>query len=496
MTNNTITVMKKELARFFGDRRLVITTLLLPGIMIYVVYSFLGSVMMKTMLPEDTYVAKAYVVDMPDSVREEMRELRVDWQQADREQLTEIRQEIQEKQVDGLVVFPADFDTVVENYQVSSGEPAPNVEIYYNSAETESAHFYNEVSEVLEQYETSLANKLDINAGDSVYYDCATSKDTTGQMFSMMMPLLLMMFLYSGCMSVAPESIAGEKERGTIATLLVSSGEPAPNVEIYYNSAETESAHFYNEVSEVLEQYETSLANKLDINAGDSVYYDCATSKDTTGQMFSMMMPLLLMMFLYSGCMSVAPESIAGEKERGTIATLLVTPMKRSSLALGKVFSLSIIALLAGCSSFIGTFAALPKMMGGELTGVDSSVYVPMDYAMLLLIILSTVMVLVSMIALVSAFAKSVKEAATTVSPFTIVVTFIGLSPMLSQGKEIPLYRYLIPVYNSVQCMNGIFSFSYQPAEILLTVIVNLCVAGVLVFGLTRAFQSEKIIYS
>ena len=37
MTNNTITVMKKELARFFGDRRLVITTLLLPGIMIYVV---------------------------------------------------------------------------------------------------------------------------------------------------------------------------------------------------------------------------------------------------------------------------------------------------------------------------------------------------------------------------------------------------------------------------------------------------------------------------
>lgn len=66
-------------------------------------------------------------------------------------------------------------------------------------------------------------------------------------------------------------------------------------------------------------------------------------------------------------------------------------------------------------------------------------------------------MVLVSMIALASAFAKSVKEAATTVSPFTIVVTFIGLSPMLSQGKEIPLYRYLIPVYNSVQCMNGIF---------------------------------------
>ena len=389
MTNNTITVMKKELARFFGDRRLVITTLLLPGIMIYVVYSFLGSAMMKSILPEEAYVAKAYVVDMPESLREDLRKLKVDWQPADREQLTQMRQEIQDKQADGLVVFPVDFDQAVENYQVQSGKPAPNVEIYYNSAETESTHFYNEVSDILEAYETSISNKLDINAGDSVYYDCATSKDTTGQMFSMMMPLLLMMFLYSGCMSVAPES----------------------NV---------------------------------------------------------------------------------WKKERGTIATLLVTPMKRSSLALGTVFSFSI---LAGCSSFIGTFAALPKMMGGELTGVDSSVYTPMDFAMLLLIILSTVMVLVSMIALASAFAKSVKEAATTVSPFTIVVTFIGLSPMLSQGKEIPLYRYLIPVYNSVQCMNGIFSFSYQPVEIFLTVIVNLCVAGVLVFGLTRAFQSEKVMF-
>ena len=213
--------MKKELARFFGDRRLVITTLLLPGIMIYVVYSFLGSAMMKSILPEEAYVAKAYVVDMPESLREELRELKVDWQPADREQLTQMRQEIQDKQADGLVVFPVDFDQAVENYQVQSGKPAPNVEIYYNSAETESTHFYNEVSDILEAYETSISNKLDINAGDSVYYDCATSKDTTGQMFSMMMPLLLMMFLYSGCMSVAPESIAGEKERGTIATLLV-----------------------------------------------------------------------------------------------------------------------------------------------------------------------------------------------------------------------------------------------------------------------------------
>lgn len=392
MRNNTITVMKKELARFFRDRRMVINTLLLPGVMIYLVYTLLGSTMMKSFLPEADYVAKGYVVDLPESLREELRALRVDWQEADRDQITELKQAIQEKEADGLVVFPADFDQAVAQYDVQSGEAAPNVEIYYNSTETESENFYSEVEEVLEKYETSIANKLDINAGDSVYYDCATSRDATGQIFSMMMPMLLMVFLYSGCMAVAP-------------------------------------------------------------------------------------------------------ESIAGEKERGTMATLLVTPVKRSALALGKVFSLSIIALLAGCSSFIGTFASLPKLMGGDLTGVDSSVYVAADYGMLLLVILSTVLVLVSLIALVSAFAKSVKEAATTVSPLMILIMFISMTPLVFQGQEISLVRYLIPIYNSVQCMNGIFSFAYHPAEILVTVAANLITAGLLTFGLTRAFHSEKMMF-
>lgn len=65
--------------------------------------------MMKSILPEEAYVAKAYVVDMPESLREELRELKVDWQPADREQLTQMRQEIQDKQADGLVVFPVDL---------------------------------------------------------------------------------------------------------------------------------------------------------------------------------------------------------------------------------------------------------------------------------------------------------------------------------------------------------------------------------------------------
>jgi sodium transport system permease protein len=78
---------------------------------------------------------------------------------------------------------------------------------------------------------------------------------------------------------------------------------------------------------------------------------------------------MLIIMFLFSGAMSIGPDSIAGEKERGTIATLLVTPVKRSEIAIGKVMSLSIISLFSATSSFIGIMLSLPKLLQMEETG-------------------------------------------------------------------------------------------------------------------------------
>ncbi len=391
MKNNTITIMKKELARFFGDKRMVFTTILMPGLMIYIVYSFMGSGLMKQFMPDEEYVAKAYVQNMPAEFEEAFDALSAEWTDVDASQLEEIKQDIQDKEADALVVFPENFTTVVQEYDVTAGGAAPNVEIYYNSTETNSEVVYRSVSNILEQYEAGMANKLDVNAGDETY--------------------------------------------------------------------------------------------------------DCATTEDVTGQLFAMMLPMLLMIFLYSGCTAVAPESIAGEKERGTIATMLVTPLKRSSLALGKVFSLSIIALLSGLSSAIGTIASLPSLMGGAETGIDSGVYGVSDYAMLLAVVLSTVLVMVAIISVISAFSKSIKEAGTAVTPLMIVVMFLSIMPMLGVGAESPLSYYIIPLYNSVLCMSGIFSFAYTPAQIGITVVANIACTGILTFVLTKIFGNEKAMF-
>lgn len=206
------------------------------------------------------------------------------------------------------------------------------------------------------------------------------------------------------------------------------------------------------------------------------------------------MLPMLLMIFLFSGCMSVAPEAIAGEKERGTIATILVTPTKRSELAVGKIFALSIIALLSGASSTLGTMLSLPKLMGSVET-MSAAYYTAADYLVLAAVILSTVLLLVALISIISAYAKTIKEAQTSVMPLMIVVIFLGVTAMFGSGAKSQLVYYCIPLYNSVQAMVGIFSFEMIPAAVALTVGVNLACTVIASFVLTRMFNSETIMF-
>lgn len=394
MSGNMITIIKKEFARFFGDKRMVFTTIILPGLMIYVLYSFMGSAMIDQFTTAEDYVYEIYAVNLPASMEGLRQETLFEITDCQTGDADAVRSRIQDQDADLLVVFPEEFDA-----QVAA-------------------------------------------------YDSMTSS------------------------------------------------EAAPCVELYYNSVSSESGTAYDIFCEILDAYEAALANKFDINAGEDVTYDMATDKDTSAQLFSMLIPMLMMIFLFSGCIAIAPESIAGEKERGTIATLLVTPMKRSELAMGKIISLSVIGLLSGISSFLGTMLSLPNLMGAAAEEMSAAVYTIADYILLLFVILTTVLVIIGLISIISGFSKSVKEAGTAASPLMILVMVISLTTMMSGGAPEESFWYLIPLYNSVQCMNGILSFTIVPLNLAITIVGNLVYTGVLVFVLARIFDSEKIMYN
>ncbi len=69
MKSNMMTVMKKELTRFFTDRRMVLTTLLMPGIMIYLLYSLMGQGFSSQYEDSEDFKAQVQVEALPESMR-------------------------------------------------------------------------------------------------------------------------------------------------------------------------------------------------------------------------------------------------------------------------------------------------------------------------------------------------------------------------------------------------------------------------------------------
>ena len=392
MKSDLFTIIKKELTRFFGDKRMLFTAIM-PGILIYAMYSVMGEGFSDMHTVEDNYIYDLRVVELPEAL-EGLREMDgVNIVTVQEDNVESMKQLVSDGIVDLVVVFPEDFDEQLLTYDVTTAtQPAPNVEIYYDSTSSTSSGAYGMFTSILEQLEHSLANKFDI--------------------------------------------CAGEKE------------------------------------------------------------YDLATDEDLSMMMISMLLPMLVMTFLFTGCMSAASESIAGEKERGTIATLLVTPMRRRDLALGKLISLSTIGLISGCSSFLGTMLSLPKLMAGSGLEEVKFGYGVADYALLLVVILSTTLVVVGLISIISAFAKSVKEASTYCTPLMMATMMLSFSTMLGVAAADQWYLYLIPLYNTVQCMGGIFSMDYEILPVVLTVVSNLTYAGGLVVLLTKMFNSERIMYN
>ncbi len=271
------------------------------------------------------------------------------------------------------------------------------------------------------------------------------------------------------------------------------SNKEIPNIEIYYNSASNASLTAYTLYNSILNAYEDSLTNLFDINNSADTKYDLAKNEDLTVKILTMMLPFLLITFLFSGAMGICSESIAGEKERGTIATLLVTPTKRSYIVIGKASALGITALASALISFIGLIASIPKLVGTDLS---LSAYNISTILMLLLVITVTVLLFTVVLTIVSTFAKSVKEASSLSIPVMIVVMLLGATSFMGTAASTNAALYLIPVYGAIQSLTGILSMSITPLCFSIFLLSSIIYIGLGAFILTKMFNSERIMFN
>ncbi len=395
---NLIPLIKKELRRFFTDKRLLMS-LILPGLMIFVMYTILGNVISSIYTLDENKTYEVYVQNLSDTYKqvfdlafegdEDNAGLKINYNYIEEGTLDTLKTQVTNGKIDLIIIFPDNFDDLLEpGFSHSSGSTIPQIEIYYNVDIVDSNVLYMTFLTLINELESQANNLFDVNEGDTQYN----------------------------------LSIKGE-----------------------------------------------------DLNP------------------MAMMIPMLLLMFLVTGVVSVATESIAGEKERGTIATLLITPVSRFQLALSKIISVSIPSLLSAVVSFLGLYLSLPSLL--QLTGENASLNLSFaEIGSLFAVMLVTVLMFAVLISIVSTIAKSVKESQQFTAPVILIASLSGIVTMFFTLPD--TYLFFIPVVNSALSINSIFVGTFNITQMLITVGVNLVliVGGVFLIG--KMFNSEKIIFN
>lgn len=281
-------------------------------------------------------------------------------------------------------------------------------------------------------------------------------------------------------------------------------GDAVPQIKTYYNPSEEYSSQAYQEISVgVLESYrQTLLAGRVGNPDAITVFTVNSDNDDmviqddekASGQALGMMLPYFITILLFAGAMGIGTDMIAGEKERGTMASLLVAPVKRSSIVLGKVFALMVVSGISSLVYVAGMVICTPFMMD-SMTGMDEALNLnlgPDQILMLGLLLVAIAFLYSAVVALISVFAKTTKEASSYIMPVYMVVLVVGLLTMFRMGDGGP-WDYYIPFYNSAIALQAILSHELTMSQYLITLVETLALGGILTVLIARAFNNEKV---
>lgn len=405
MNREILTVLRKELARVFTDRRLVISAFIMPALTIALLYGVMGVMITRMVEDRQEHQTEIAVIDAPASFAtyiEHHPQEDMTLQLVDASRLPELKGLLFTGELDAILAFDKGFDTQLINYKRETQQP--EIKIYYNAAEDYSVDARGRLATgLLEDYE---AGVLTARFGDASYL---TAFETADEVVA------------------DPKKVAGKGIGGIL--------------------------------------------------------------------------PLLLSIFLFAGGMGVGLDAIAGEKERGTMATMLVTPVRREAIAFGKLISLGVVAFLSSISTLIGIIASAPfakflfsnpNAQGDAITGFIIS---PGYIAALLFISIVLTMLYVALISLVSVYARNVKEAGTYITPVYMLVMLLGVLTTFGTGQP-DIWVFSIPIYGNIMLMKMSLSYEMTWQMLALNTAVSLVFLAIQVAVIRKMFNSERVMFN
>lgn len=220
---------------------------------------------------------------------------------------------------------------------------------------------------------------------------------------------------------------------------------------------------------------------------------DVASKKEQIGVMVGGFIPYIFIIFCFLGCMYPSLDLITGEKEKGTIETLLTVPARRFDILLGKMITIAIIGVFAAFMTIGGMFAtirlshAIPPEILNVVNDILSAKFIIMLFAMLIPLTLFFAGLLSSIVIRANTF----KEAQTYVTPLMFVVIVPAMIALMP-GVKLSWQNVWIPILNIALATKEIIAGTINIAHYA-AIVASLAFFAIIALMISsRQFSNEK----
>jgi sodium transport system permease protein len=226
-----------------------------------------------------------------------------------------------------------------------------------------------------------------------------------------------------------------------------------------------------------------------------------APPEKVAGALLGGIIPYFVILLCLTGAMYPAMDLTAGEKERGTMETILCSPVSRTHLVLGKflmVLTASLATAVLSIASMAVSFGAGKKMLLAFTYGAaDVALQITITgkaIVSIFFIVLPLAVFFSAALLALSLFAKSFKEAQSYISPLMIVIVLPAVAALLP-GVELNPALALVPVLNTSLVSKEIISGTYHWNLIALIFLSSSVYAAVALAIAVKLFQREDVLF-
>ncbi len=310
------------------------------------------------------------------------------------------------------------------------------------------------------------------------------------------------------------KDLMDELKQGNFQVLMVVSDgfgsdleqENQTEIEIFYDEAELKSEFAERKIKDLLTDYKDRIVRERMEGRGLSAEIlspfavksqNVAPLKKMAGKEFGAILPYLIIIMCFMGAMYPAIDLAAGEKERGTLETLLVSPATRGEFVIGKYIVILITGVVAAFLSLGSLVLSLNYMVEDLFKGMSKMLAIEFDVqtiVLVFLIILPLAGIFAGVLLSVSIFARSFKEAQSYVTALNMAVilpAFVSLLP----GVEMDYKMALIPVVNASLIMKDAISGSIEWNYVFVALLSNAVLAAVTLVFCKKWFEKESILF-